>query len=147
MDAALGVSHLHSALMTKEPALAPDAHGTQSVHEQMQIKGEPEIASLAHQGNNFAEMMRTSRVGPSAPTGDAGTVISKLVEGEDEAFTYVSNDMLYMLNNANSMSMGELTTAMTQVQVEAASMQVDLQMKMSVVNSSKDAIETLMKNQ
>jgi type III secretion inner rod protein HrpB2 len=52
-----------------------------------------------------------------------------------------------MMNNVDSMSMGEITAAAMQLQIEAASLQVDMQTKMSVVTSSKDAIETLMKNQ
>jgi type III secretion inner rod protein HrpB2 len=52
-----------------------------------------------------------------------------------------------MIHNVDAMSPGELTASVVQLQIEAASLQVDMQMKMSVVTSSKDAIETLMKNQ
>ncbi|WP_410842842.1 hypothetical protein [Paraburkholderia sp.] len=40
-----------------------------------------------------------------------------------------------------------MTAATMAIQVESTNMQVDLQTKMAVVNSSKDALETLMKNQ
>ena len=40
-----------------------------------------------------------------------------------------------------------VAAAAIQVQLESASLQVDMQTKMAVVTSTKDAIETLMKNQ
>ncbi|KER67578.1 hypothetical protein HR51_32565 [Burkholderia cepacia] len=102
----------------------------------------------AHVAGSFEAMMQRGVMGPSSGAGDsAGTMISALVRGEDAAFQYVSNDMLYMIHNVDSMSPGELTASAIQLQIEAASLQVDMQMKMSVVTSSKDAIETLMKNQ
>jgi type III secretion inner rod protein HrpB2 len=55
--------------------------------------------------------------------------------------------MLYMISNAERMSMPQLTAATLQVQLETAGMQVDLQTKLAVVTSSKDALDTLMKNQ
>lgn len=114
--------------------------------------GQPSDAHIAavppHVADSFETMMQRGVMGPSSETGDtAGTMISELVRGEDAAIQYVSNDMMYMMQNASSMSTGELTASAIQLQVEAASLQVDMQMKMSVVTSSKDAIETLMKNQ
>ncbi|MFC0402809.1 type III secretion protein HrpB2 [Paraburkholderia rhizosphaerae] len=102
----------------------------------------------AHVAGSFEAMMQRGVMGPGTPSEDtSGTMISEMVRGEDLALQYVSNDMLYMINNVDSMSMGELTAASIQLQIEAASLQVDMQTKMSVVTSSKDAIETLMKNQ
>ncbi|MFP3247944.1 MAG: serine kinase, partial [Paraburkholderia sp.] len=76
-----------------------------------------------------------------------GTLVSEVVRGEDTALQSVSNDMLFMLQNSSGMSMQQLTAATMAIQVESTNMQVDLQTKMAVVNSSKDALETLMKNQ
>jgi len=84
---------------------------------------------------------------PPPHTDETSTMISNLMVSEDQAYQYVSNDMVFMLNNASAMSPNELTAAAIQVQVESASLQVDMQIKMSVVTSSKDAIDTLMKNQ
>jgi len=101
-----------------------------------------------HVADSFEAMMQRGVMGQSSENSDtAGTMISALVRGEDAAIQYVSNDMMYMMQNAGSMSTGELTASAIQLQVEVASLQVDMQMKMSVVTSSKDAIETLMKNQ
>jgi type III secretion inner rod protein HrpB2 len=96
----------------------------------------------------FAELMSHSRLGAAQPVErDGGAVISDLVRNEDIALQYVSNDVLFLLEHADGMSMNQFATAAMQVQIEAASLQVDMQAKMAVVTSSKDAIETLMKNQ
>jgi type III secretion inner rod protein HrpB2 len=69
------------------------------------------------------------------------------VLSEDEALQTVSNDALYMLHNAGDMSFNQIAAASVQMQIETASLQVDMSMKISVVESSKGALETLMKNQ
>lgn len=96
----------------------------------------------------FAELMAHDRLGSVRPVEhDGSAVISEMVRNEDIAMQYVSNDVLFLMQHANGMSMNQFATAAMQVQVEAASLQVDMQAKMAVVTSSKDAIETLMKNQ
>ncbi|WP_412025854.1 type III secretion protein HrpB2 [Burkholderia cepacia] len=130
------LSSLAIDLMRTQPASA-------TPHPDARLAPVPE-----HVAGSFEAMMQRGVMGPSSGGGDtAGTMISELVRGEDAAIQYVSNDMLYMIHNVDSMSMGELTAATIQLQIEAASLQVDMQMKMSVVTSSKDAVETLMKNQ
>jgi type III secretion inner rod protein HrpB2 len=52
-----------------------------------------------------------------------------------------------MLHNAGDMSFNQIAAASVQMQIETASLQVDMSMKISVVESSKGALETLMKNQ
>jgi type III secretion inner rod protein HrpB2 len=97
---------------------------------------------------SFEAMMQNGVMTSAAPSSDpAGTMVSEVLRGEDTALQAVSNDMLFMLNNSNGMSMQELTSATMAIQIESTSMQVDLQTKMAVVNSSKEALETLMKNQ
>lgn len=97
---------------------------------------------------SFEAMMQNGVMTPAIPNADpAGTMVSEVLRGEDTAMQAVSNDMLFMLNNSNGMSMQELTSATMAIQIESTSMQVDLQTKMAVVNSSKEALETLMKNQ
>lgn len=96
----------------------------------------------------FAELMAHDRLGSVRPVEpDGGAVISDMVRNEDIALQYVSNDVLFLMQHSNGMSMNEFASAAMQVQIEAASLQVDMQAKMAVVTSSKDAIETLMKNQ
>ncbi|HEY4353267.1 MAG TPA: type III secretion protein HrpB2 [Paraburkholderia sp.] len=136
MDQPLSALALQAAL-AQQPALAG-----------VEVSGGPAAAVPPHLADSFDAMMQRGVMGPAAPSADtSGTMVSELVRGQDAAFQYVSNDMLYMMNNVDSMSMGEITAAAMQLQIEAASLQVDMQTKMSVVTSSKDAIETLMKNQ
>jgi type III secretion inner rod protein HrpB2 len=96
----------------------------------------------------FDALMAQDRVGlVSPPSADSGSMIADLLRSEDLSMQYVSNDMLFMLEHSNAMTVRQFSAAAMQVQIEAGSLQVDLQAKMSVVTSSKDAIETLMKNQ
>lgn len=108
-------------------------------------------AAQARQGgaaDAFRAMAHTSRMTPPhAPETDTGALVSRLARSQDAAFRTVSDDMLYMISNAERMSMPQLTAATLQVQLETAGMQVDLQTKLAVVTSSKDALDTLMKNQ
>jgi type III secretion inner rod protein HrpB2 len=100
------------------------------------------------QSSSFEAMMQNGVMGPAARSSDpTGTLVSEVVRGEDAALQSVSNDMLFMLDNSSSMSMQDLTAASLAIQIETTSMQVDMQTKMAVVNSSKAALETLMKNQ
>ena len=101
-----------------------------------------------HVADSFAQMMETSVMAPPAPKGSkTGAMMSEIVRGQDQAFQTVANDALYMMDNCDLMNVNELTAAAVQVQLESASLQVDMQTKMGVVTSTKDAIETLMKNQ
>jgi len=96
----------------------------------------------------FQAMAQHSRMtSPKPPETDAGALISRMASSQDAAFKTVSDDMLYMISNSAGMSMQQIATASMQVQLETAGMQVDLQSKLAVVTSSKDAIDTLMKNQ
>jgi type III secretion inner rod protein HrpB2 len=96
----------------------------------------------------FSALMAHDRVSVTPVSSvDAGAMVSDLLHSEDMAMQYVSNDMLFMLEHANGMTMRQFSASAMQVQIEAGSLQVDMQVKMSVVTSSKDAIETLMKNQ
>lgn len=101
-----------------------------------------------HEADSFERMMQRGVSAPPAPHGsEAGSLASKLVLSEDEALQTVSNDALYMLHHADEMSFNQIAAASVQMQIETASLQVDMSMKISVVESSKGALETLMKNQ
>src|SRR6266702_2632632 len=101
-----------------------------------------------HEVASFEQMMQRGVLAPPEPHGSrAGSLASQLVLSEDEALQTVSNDALYMLNNANQMTFNEIAASSMQMQIETTSLQVDMSMKISVVESSKGALETLMKNQ
>ncbi|MFM0039064.1 hypothetical protein PQQ73_32705 [Paraburkholderia strydomiana] len=108
----------------------------------------PPIHAAPHEVASFEQMMQRGVLAPPQPHGShAGSLASQLVLSEDEALQTVSNDALYMLNNANQMTLNEIAASSMQMQIETTSLQVDMSMKISVVESSKGALETLMKNQ
>jgi type III secretion inner rod protein HrpB2 len=110
--------------------------------------GAASLAVPPHEAASFEQMMQRGVLAPPVPHGsEAGSLASKLVLSEDEALQTVSNDALYMLHHANEMSFNQVSAASVQMQIETASLQVDMSMKISVVESSKGALETLMKNQ
>lgn len=75
------------------------------------------------------------------------TIVTQAISQQDAAFTQVPNDMLYVMQNAPMMSMNEMASAGMMVTLETANMTANMQIKMAVVTSSKDAVQTLMKNQ
>ena len=86
----------------------------------------------------------------TAPHGrgmDTETMISKIVRDQDVATQAVSNDALHMIRSLPMLTMQQSFAAETQVMLETAGLQCDLQVKLAVVTSSKDAIGTLMRNQ
>ena len=123
------------------------------VSKQLQTVLEKEATTTSTQvdpqlADKFQSMVANGKMAkPEVNTPDAGAFIEKAVKEQDKAFNDVSNDVVFMMQDANRMSMQELTAAAMQVQVETASLQVDLQTKLSVVTSTKDAVDTLMKNQ
>lgn len=108
----------------------------------------PPVAVPPHEAASFAQMMQRGVLAPpAAQDSKAGSLASKLVLSEDEALQTVSNDALYMMSHANEMTFNEIAASSVQMQIETTSLQVDMSMKISVVESSKGALETLMKNQ
>lgn len=76
-----------------------------------------------------------------------GSIVTKAVEEQAEYYRQVPNDVLYMSQHLSALSMERLAAADMTIQLEIASMNADLQVKMAAVQSSKDAMQTLMKNQ
>lgn len=80
------------------------------------------------------------------PTGQAN-IVTKAVEEQADYYRQVPNDVLYMSQHMSALSMERLAAADMTIQLEIASLNADLQVKMATVQSSKDAVQTLMKNQ
>ncbi|MBN3807423.1 serine kinase [Paraburkholderia sp. Ac-20336] len=74
-------------------------------------------------------------------------IVTKAVKEQADYYHAVPNDVLYMSQHASTLSMQHLASADMTVQLEIASLNMDLQVKMATVQSSKDAVQTLMKNQ
>jgi type III secretion inner rod protein HrpB2 len=106
----------------------------------------PEIAPDA--AERFAALMQQGQLVPATnPSDSGGNVATELVRNEDAALQSVANDIDYLMQHVDSMTMSQFTAASMQVQIEAGSLQVDMQTKLSVVTSSKEALDSLMKNQ
>ncbi|KVA24595.1 type III secretion protein HrpB2 [Burkholderia ubonensis] len=97
-------------------------------------------------GRFQALMSNATPTPPVAHAHDANAV-SKLVETSDAAIKQTLDNAAYLSQHANDMSMNEMFAASIQASAEATAMQIDLQAKMGVVTSTKDAIGSLMKNQ
>jgi type III secretion inner rod protein HrpB2 len=75
------------------------------------------------------------------------TMVTKAVEEQSNYYRQVPNDVLYMTQHMSALTMERLAAADMTIQLEIASLNADLQVKMATVQSSKDAVQTLMKNQ
>ncbi|MBN3857574.1 serine kinase [Paraburkholderia sp. Ac-20340] len=82
----------------------------------------------------------------SAP-GSRLDVVKQAVEDQAADYRQVPNDVLYMSQHLSALSMERLAAADMTIQLEIASLNADLQVKMATVQSTKDAVQTLMKNQ
>jgi type III secretion inner rod protein HrpB2 len=74
-------------------------------------------------------------------------LVTKAVQEQADYYRQVPNDVLYMTQHMSALSMERLAAADMTIQLEIASLNADLQVKMATVQSSKDAVQTLMKNQ
>jgi len=83
--------------------------------------------------DKFQDLMRQSRMEPPV--------------NKDTELQQSVTDAAALELRAPSLSANEMTAATIRMTLELASTQLDMEAKMGVVNSSKMAIETLMKNQ
>ncbi|MDQ7980264.1 serine kinase [Paraburkholderia sp. SARCC-3016] len=85
-------------------------------------------------------------VPPVHATGHDNIVV-RAVEERAEDDRKVPNDVLYLRQHASGLSLDRMVAANLTVSEEVTLSTADLQVKMAMVNSSKDAVQTLMKNQ
>jgi type III secretion inner rod protein HrpB2 len=83
---------------------------------------------------------------PANENGDMG-VVAKMAAQQDAELQRSVNDVDTMMDRVPYMSIQEVTAESMRVSMEIAHTQIDMEAKMGVVNSSKSAVETLMKNQ
>jgi type III secretion inner rod protein HrpB2 len=131
MDATL-LSHFYQQL-----TLAPERTGIE----------QPAPQQLA---DKFQALMAQGVPTPpvqSMPEHPDHNIVSKAVSEQADYYRQVPNDVMYMTQHMSSMSMQNMAAANMTVQLEISSLSADLQVKMAAVQSSKDAVQTLMKNQ
>ncbi|MBN3825128.1 serine kinase [Burkholderia sp. Ac-20384] len=79
--------------------------------------------------------------------GERVDVVSRAIQDQADYYRMVPNDVVYMAQHASTLPMEKLAAADMTVQLELASLNADMQVKMATVQSSKDSVQTLMKNQ
>ncbi|KWO22283.1 type III secretion protein HrpB2 [Burkholderia ubonensis] len=95
----------------------------------------------------FQALMANATPTPPVSHAHDANAVSKLVETSDAAIRQTLDNAAYLSQHADELSMNEMFAASIQASAEATAMQIDLQAKMGVVTSTKDAIGSLMKNQ
>ncbi|KVN39658.1 serine kinase [Burkholderia pyrrocinia] len=101
----------------------------------------------AEVAGRFQALMANATPTPPVSHAQEGSAISKLVETSDAAIKQTLDNAAYLSQHADDLSMNQMFAASIQASAEATAMQIDLQAKMGVVTSTKDAIGSLMKNQ
>ncbi|MGS0891223.1 type III secretion protein HrpB2 [Burkholderia stagnalis] len=105
----------------------------------------PDAARL---GDKFSALMANA---PMAPPEQAGShlssTVAKAVEAQDAQFQHAIQDIGKLTADLPGMSMTEMTNRTIQMMYEMSSMQMNMQVKMSLAESSKSSVQTLMKNQ
>jgi type III secretion inner rod protein HrpB2 len=108
----------------------------------------PSVQAPQHLVDKFQSMLAQVEPNPHAlHAGEHTNIVTKAVEEQSDYYRQVPNDVLYMSQHMSSLSMERIAAADMTVQLEIASLNADLQVKMAAVQSSKDAVQTLMKNQ
>lgn len=98
-------------------------------------------------GVRFEALMHRASAVPAVSNEENSQTISKLVTAQDDELQRAVSDAISITDAASSMSMQELQAASMQMSLELAGMQMDMQAKMAVVDSTKSAIETLMRQE
>lgn len=104
-------------------------------------------ASVQQLGDKFKAMMEQPRMAPPAQTNEGMGLVGEMVMQQDAHLQQSVIDTVSMTQKAPFMSMQEMVAESNRLALEISTTQVDLEAKMGVVNSSKSAVETLMKNQ
>ncbi|WP_323123320.1 type III secretion protein HrpB2 [Burkholderia alba] len=105
----------------------------------------PEITQL---GDKFSALMaHAPMASPEHANSHVSSVVSKAVEAQDAQFQRTIADIGKLSAEVPGMSMAEMSDRTIQMMYEMTSMQMNMQVKMSLAESSKSSVQTLMKNQ
>jgi type III secretion inner rod protein HrpB2 len=102
------------------------------------------------QADRFQALMAQGPATPpveSVPEHPDHNIVAKAASEQADYYRQVPNDVMYLTQHMSQMSLQRIAAANMTVQLEVASLNADLQVKMAAVTSSKDAVQTLMKNQ
>ncbi|CAB3764334.1 type III secretion protein HrpB2 [Paraburkholderia humisilvae] len=110
--------------------------------------GQASSGTSTELADKFQAMMDKSPTAASVePAGDGMQTVSKALAVQDAELQKTVTDMQDFIQAAPTLSLGEISAGTMKMMMELSSAQLNLQGKMGVVESSKSAVETLMKNQ
>lgn len=110
----------------------------------------PPPTATQEQADRFQALMEQGTKAPpvqSVAEPSNHNIVSRAVSEQADYYRQVPNDVMYLMHHMSGMSMERMAAANMTVQMEISSLSADLQVKMAAVSSSKDAVQTLMKNQ
>jgi type III secretion inner rod protein HrpB2 len=116
-------------------------------HMSPQLQAPSASASDSALGVRFEALMHRASVAPAVSNEENSQTISKMVLAQDDELQRAVSDAVAVTDAAPAMSMQELQAAGMHMSLELAGMQMDMQAKMAVVDSTKSAIETLMRQE
>jgi type III secretion inner rod protein HrpB2 len=110
--------------------------------------GLPTSHSLGELAQHFdALMQQATMAAPHVPSSEGDALVSTMIRSEDVVIEQSAQDLTQFAQIAPTMTMGEIVAEGARISWELTSVQLDLNVKMGVVESSKSAVETLMRNQ
>ncbi|MET0383607.1 MAG: hypothetical protein ABW032_09320 [Burkholderiaceae bacterium] len=105
----------------------------------------PKLEAHSQLGAQFENLMNRSSAPPKVASDEGSETVSKLVLDQQSQIDSTLNDVDKVMHDMPNMGVNELTSSVIRVSAEFVSMHVNITTKMAVVNSSKSAFETLMK--
>ncbi|WP_196493066.1 hypothetical protein [Burkholderia territorii] len=105
------------------------------------------VSPTAQSGDKFRTLMEHAVMAPPEDANGHLSRISKVVEAQDEQFQRTLADLGRLSGDVPGLSLTQITDRAIQTMFEVTSMEMNMQVKISLAESSKSAVETLMKNQ
>ncbi|OXJ06586.1 hypothetical protein [Burkholderia sp. AU6039] len=106
------------------------------------------VAGTSELRDKFRMLMeRASMAPPLHDYAGQPSPVANAIAAQDAEFMKAMADVQRLPEEIPGMSLTELTDRSVQMMFELASMQMNMQVKMSLVESSKSSVQTLMKNQ
>ncbi|WP_175891552.1 type III secretion protein HrpB2 [Burkholderia cepacia] len=99
-------------------------------------------------GDKFKALMeRASMAPPEYANSHLSSAVSKAIEAQDAQFRQTIEDASKLSTDMPGLSTAEMTQRTIQMVYEMTNVQMNMQVKMSLAESSKSSVQTLMKNQ
>jgi type III secretion inner rod protein HrpB2 len=96
-------------------------------------------------GVQFETLMQRGSTPPTVGSGEASETVSRFVLSQQEELDRTLGKVNSLVDDMPGMSMTELAQAGAKISLDFANMNFGMQAKMAVVDSTKSAIDTLMR--